>query len=93
MKTGSILKLLRAADGISQTALAEELGVARTYLSQIENNKVQPGLQLLRNISRRFDLPLSLLVIDPIDEDKEIFLELQNLLGNVLSARLKLNRK
>jgi transcriptional regulator with XRE-family HTH domain len=92
MKAGSIIRLLRTADGISQTALAMELGIARTYLSQVENGKVEPGLPLLRAISRRFEIPISLLVIEDTDENPDIIRELQKLLGNLLSARIALKR-
>ena len=90
MKTGSIIKILRTADGISQTGLAADLGFARTYLSQVENNKVEPGLSFLKAVSRRFGIPLSLLVINHSEQDQEVFLVLQKLLGNLLSARLVL---
>jgi transcriptional regulator with XRE-family HTH domain len=92
MNTGSIVKLLRTADGVSQTALAVELGVARTYLSQIENNKVQPGMTFLRAVSKKFGVPVSLLLIDKDDPDQEIFRELQKLLGAVLSVRMAANK-
>jgi len=88
MKSGSIVKLLRATDGLSQTDLAKDLGIARTYLSQIENEKVEPGLTFLKAVSKKFSIPLSLLVLEDSDENHEIFGELQNLLGRLLSARI-----
>ncbi len=72
--------------------LAEELGVARTYLSQIENNKIEPGMNLLKSVSRQFDIPLSLLVISHSTENQEIFVELRKLLADLLSAKLALKR-
>jgi transcriptional regulator with XRE-family HTH domain len=92
MKTGSIIKLLRTAEGISQTALASELGIARTYLSQIENNKVGPGLPLLRLLSTKFEIPISLLMIDDDGRNPDIFRELHNLLGELISARIMIRR-
>lgn len=88
MKTGSLIKLLRTADGVSQTSLASELGVARSYLSQIENNRVEPGLNLLKAISDKFGIHLSLLVLGQTKEDGEIYQELRRLLDIVLSARI-----
>ena len=49
-------------------------------------------MPFLKTVSRRFDMPLSLLVIAHADEGGEIFLELQRLLGNLLAARLALKR-
>jgi transcriptional regulator with XRE-family HTH domain len=92
MQVGTIIRLLRTTEGVSQTTLAEELGVARTYLSQVENNKVEPGLTLLKSVSQQFDIPLSLLVISHCNENQEIFVELRRLLGELLSARLVLKR-
>lgn len=90
MKSGSVIKLLRTADGMSQTALAQELCIARTYLSQVENNRVEPGMQLLRAVSEKFQVPLPLLVIDEQCAGQEIFAELRKLLSDVLSARIAL---
>jgi len=92
MKAGSLIKLLRTAEGVSQTSLAADLGVARTYLSQVENNKVKPGLGLLKAASEKFAIPLSLLVIDYSNEEGEIFQELQRLLCAVLSSRIALGK-
>ena len=92
MKTGSLVKLLRTADGVSQTELAVQLGIARTYLSQVENNRVEPGMPFLKSVSRRFSVPVSLLVIEHTEQDGEIISELQRLLGHLLSARLALKR-
>ncbi|MCK4632423.1 MAG: helix-turn-helix transcriptional regulator [candidate division Zixibacteria bacterium] len=75
---------------MSQTVLARELGIARTYLSQIENDKVRPGLSLLKSISHRFCIPVALLLIDGAEPSNEIQLELRKLLGDLLTARLAL---
>jgi transcriptional regulator with XRE-family HTH domain len=90
MSIGILIKLLRTAEGLSQTTLASELGVARTYLSRIENDKIEPGLSFLKAVSRRFNVPLSLLFIGYSKDNKEIFGELQKLLGHVLSAQIAL---
>lgn len=62
MKPGSLIRLLRLATGVSQTDLAERLGVTRAYLSQVENNHKQPSLKLLRAAAQSLGVPLTLLL-------------------------------
>ena len=92
MKTGSLIKLLRTQEGLSQSHLASELGIARTYLSSVENNKVTPSLNLLRAVSKRFAIPISLLVIEDYNKDDEISGEIRKLLSAFLSARFILDK-
>jgi len=89
MTTGTIIKLLRTADGQSQTDFAEELGVSRTYLSQVENDRKQPSLAFLRTVSERLAIPLALLLADdsPGSQSNDVLAELRAILANVLSAR------
>jgi len=91
MTTGLIIKLLRTADSLSQTELARRLGVTRAYLSQVENSKKQPGLPLLRDVSRVFQIPMALLVVD--EGEGAEFNEMREILGSLLSARLSLGRE
>ena len=93
METGSLLKILRTTEGLSQTKLALELNIARTYLSQIENNKAEPGFQLLKKISHKFKIPLSLLVVSHTEENNELVDTLEKLVIDVLSARLAIRRR
>lgn len=44
--------------GLSQAALAREVGISPTYLNLIENNKRAIGGKLLQSISQRLDLDL-----------------------------------
>ena len=89
MYTGQIIKLIRTVDGISQGELARKLHVTRTYLSQVENGKKQPSINLLKQFSEKFSVPLPLLFLgereDEIHED--IFKELQEILARLLAAR------
>ncbi|HEX9744192.1 MAG TPA: helix-turn-helix transcriptional regulator [bacterium] len=88
MDIGRIIQLLRTADGISQTKLADELGISRAYLSQVENGHNDPGLQLLRKISSYFEIPLSLLVADEDEYYPEISKGLRDMLGDFLKFKL-----
>lgn len=89
MNSGTIIRLLRTAEGISQVGLSERIGVSRAYLSQVENNRKQPGLSFLKEVSKTFDIPLVLLLADEDSSNSEVYNELKNILADVLAAKLK----
>jgi len=53
------LKMIRAFHDISQRELAGRLGIAPSYLSEIESNRKQPTLQLLEKYAQEFNIPVS----------------------------------
>ena len=89
MNSGTIIKLLRTAEGISQVCLSERIGVSRAYLSQIENNRKQPGLSFFKEVSKTFSIPLVLLLADEEYSNSEIYDELKKILGDILAAKIK----
>ncbi len=93
MNSGTIIKLLRTAEDTSQLTLAERLGVSRAYLSQVENNRKQPGLLFLKEVSKTFDVPLALLLSGENDLDSEVYNELRKILGDILTAKLRTTKK
>jgi transcriptional regulator with XRE-family HTH domain len=56
---GEVLKMIRVFHNQSQKGLAEKLGIAASYLSEIEANKKQPTLQLLDRYADVFNIPVS----------------------------------
>ncbi|WP_289135562.1 helix-turn-helix domain-containing protein [uncultured Brevibacillus sp.] len=44
---GETLKKLRAIYGLTSAQMCEELGISTSYLSEIENQKKMPSLELL----------------------------------------------
>jgi transcriptional regulator with XRE-family HTH domain len=88
MNPGWIIKMLRTADGLSQTVLAERIGVTRVYLSSVENNRKKPGLPFLRAASRELNVPLVLLLSDDEKLDSQMLDELRNIMADLLLARL-----
>ena len=58
---GEALKMIRVFHGLSQRDLADRLGVAPSYLSELESakNKKQPTLQLLEKYAEEFKIPAS----------------------------------
>jgi transcriptional regulator with XRE-family HTH domain len=73
MKYGRAIKIVRAAYGLSQSALAERLSIGPSQLSLIEANKRQPSVRVLHEVSAALDVPphlLTLLASTPEDLDE-----------------------
>ena len=56
------LRLVRVFHDMSQVALAERLGISKSYLSELEAGKKQPTVELLQKYASTFNMPLSSLV-------------------------------
>ena len=50
-----IIKAIREDKNISQQAIADEVGINRSYLSAIENGVFMPAMDILLKISRALD--------------------------------------
>ena len=87
MNTGQIIKVLRTMRGLSQVELATELEISRAYLSQIESGTKEPGMAVLKKVSRFFSIPLALLVVQEDETHPEIMDELRKMLGDILSSK------
>lgn len=53
------LRLLRRFSGMSQTQMAQRLGVTKSWISEIEGNKKEPTLNLLQSYAEVLGIPLS----------------------------------
>ena len=58
-KLGGRIRRLRRQEGMSQAALAGELGISASYLNLIEHNRRNLTVPLLIKLAERFDLELS----------------------------------
>jgi len=56
---GDSLKLIRKMHSIPAKQLASKLGISATYLSEIENNKKKPTLDILLKYAECFKVKLS----------------------------------
>ncbi len=54
-RPGSVLRGLRAREGLTQVELAEKVGVPQTDISQIENGKRPIGKKMAERLSKVFD--------------------------------------
>ncbi len=69
MNYGKAIKTIRAAKGISQKDLSEELKLDASYLSRIEKGERTPSVKLLEEISRKLEIPFYLLSLLASDKD------------------------
>lgn len=75
---GATIKKYRDKREITQSQLAKKINVTPTYISALENNRKDPSLSLLTEISRELEIPLEVMFWDTIEvknirgKDKEI---------------------
>lgn len=96
LKFSKIIKLVRNGRNISQQDLANALGVTKSYISYIENDKKTPGIKFLQSFSVFFDIPLPLLLWDGFEIkpgsgaiDKEVKKQIDDLMMNLHSFYLE----
>jgi transcriptional regulator with XRE-family HTH domain len=56
---GEALRLIRTFHDLSLTEAAGKLGISKSYLSEIENSRKEPTLQLIQRYGEIYDLPAS----------------------------------
>ena len=56
---GDVLKRTRAIYGYKANEMSSALGISASYLSEIENNKKQPSLELLEKYADIYGIRLS----------------------------------
>jgi transcriptional regulator with XRE-family HTH domain len=69
MSFGAKLKALRKQRGITQTQIAEELGIRQNTYSDYENDKTQPSIESIVKICKLLDVPADVLFYDEVNED------------------------
>jgi len=60
---GDVLKRTRAIYGFKASEMSTKLGISNSYLSEIENNKKPPSLELLQKYSNVLGIKLSSLIL------------------------------
>lgn len=60
---GEALRLLRIFNGYKSAELAEKLEISQSYVSEIENNKKQPTMEILDKYASVFDMKKSTLML------------------------------
>ncbi|SEH13739.1 DNA-binding transcriptional regulator, XRE-family HTH domain [Sphingopyxis sp. YR583] len=57
------LKTMRQYHRLSQSDLADQLKISRSYLNEIERGKKDPSLEVLSKYASRFDIPVSSIML------------------------------
>lgn len=60
---GDVLQRLRKIYGYTGAEMSKNLGISVSYLSEIENNKKPPSLELLEKYSAVYEIKLSSLIL------------------------------
>ena len=70
---GEALRLIRVFHDYKISSLSNELGVSSSYISEIENNKKTPSIEILDKYSAFFDIPVSAIMFfaEDIEKDKD----------------------
>jgi len=69
MTIGQSIRLVRKTRvKENQKDFARNVGVGQAYLSQIENDRKTPSIQLLKAISKHVDIPLPILFWNGLEE-------------------------
>lgn len=94
MNLGKTIKHIRKQKGITQSDISSNCNISMTYLSQIENNKKEPSINMLKNISDYLDIPVPVLFFLSMSEDdiqpnkkeayKIIYPSIKNLLSHFI---------
>ena len=79
MKIGDVIASFRRKKRIDQKEMAKSLCISASYLSQIENNSRNASLKLLIEIAKYFDIPLSTLLFQVIEDSDITNLDKRNL--------------
>ncbi len=68
---GEALKLLRIFNGYKSAELASLLGISQSYVSELENDKKQPTMEVLDKYAKVFDMKKStlLLFVEALEND------------------------
>ena len=57
--TNEVLRLLRVFSNYKSSELAKELGISKSYLSEIEHGKKKPTIELLEKYAETFNIKVS----------------------------------
>ena len=65
IQIGSRIKSLRINKGYTQAYMAKQLNIPRSSYANYENNRREPSMEIIRNIAKFFDIPISSLLEGP----------------------------
>ncbi|MBK9494687.1 MAG: helix-turn-helix transcriptional regulator [Xanthomonadales bacterium] len=87
---GEALRLVRSFHEVNQSDLAAQLGISRSYVSEIESGRKVPSLELLQKYAAHFEMPLSSLILFSENSgESERDLRVKTMLGEKVIAILQ----
>lgn len=94
MTIGENIKQLRISREWSQQTLADEIGLSRNYISELESNKRNLSITTLKNLAEKLGVPIGLLIdeepLSKLPSDVyELLKELSENKGDNKSSRAK----
>ncbi len=66
---GKVIKSVRMGKRMRQKELSESCNISVTYLSQIENNKKDPTISTLQEISKYLGIPLPIIFFMSLEDE------------------------
>jgi transcriptional regulator with XRE-family HTH domain len=69
MTAGTVIRILRASAGLTQTELAARVNISASFLSLLERDKREPTIRVLRAIGRALNVPPGVLVAAALADD------------------------
>ena len=78
VKAGRALGAIRRYHGLSLSELARKMELAKSYISDLENDKKQPSVDVFERYSKEFKIPVSsIILLTEIDSDTSDTLRLR----------------
>lgn len=62
MSIGENIKKIRKESGLTQAEFSKKIGISRTYLSDLENNRKSPSVETLDKIAEKLDVSTDFLI-------------------------------
>ena len=89
---GETLRLLRIFFGYKSVEMAKKLNISQSFLSEIENDKKKPTLDLLQQYSKVLNIKVSTIVLlaESLDKDKKSNKDLKHNLAGIGMKVLKI---
>lgn len=72
MSLGENIKKFRKENGLTQIELANKVSISRSYLADVEHNRYNPSLEVLKSIAKALDTPISDLMDEKSQQQYEI---------------------
>ena len=72
MKVSEKLRELRKKSGMTQEQVAQKIGLTRQAISSYESGRTEPGLDILKELSRVYDVEISELLSDKEQLDRTV---------------------